>query len=176
MKVTDCEFKLRDGERWYVAQTLRHRENLANVHLAAQNFKIFLPRFRKPVRHSRKIREVISPVFPGYIFVALDVERDRWRSINGTFGVARLLSADGRPMPVPSGIVEAFILSLDEVGLLHFEFGLKLGQSVSVVAGPFAQRLGVLERLDGKGRVRVLLEIMGAAVSVAMDGTNLSAA
>jgi transcriptional antiterminator RfaH len=176
VKVTDYDFGLRDGERWYVAQTLHHRENLANVHLAAQSFKVFLPRLRKTVRHSRKVRETISPVFPGYIFVALDVERDRWRSINGTFGVARLLSAEGRPIPVPSGVVEALILSLDEVGLLHFDLGLRPGQPVSVVAGPFAQSLGVLQRLDGKGRVRVLLEIMGGAVSVAMDGANLSAA
>jgi transcription antitermination factor NusG len=135
-----------------------------------------LPRLRKTVRHSRKVRETISPVFPGYVFVALDVERARWRSINGTLGVARLLSAEGRPIPVPSGVVEAFILSLDEVGLLHFDLALRPGQSVSVVAGPFAQSLGVLQRLDGKGRVRVLLEIMGGAVSVTMDGANLSAA
>ena len=171
-----CDFELRDGERWYVAQTLHHRENLANVHLGAQSFKVFLPRFRKTVRHSRKVRETISPVFPGYIFVALDVERDRWRSINGTFGVARLLSAEGRPIPVPGGVVEAFIFCLDEVGLLRFDFGLRPGQSVCVVAGPFAENLGVLQRLDGRGRVRVLLEIMGGAVSVAMDGANLSAA
>src|SRR5271154_5448708 len=103
VNVADYDFELRDGERWHVAQTLHHRENLANVHLVAQSFKVFLPRLRKTVRHSRKVRETISPVFPGYIFVALDVERDRWRSINGTFGVARLLSAEGRPIPVPGG-------------------------------------------------------------------------
>jgi transcription antitermination factor NusG len=174
--VRDYDFELRDGERWYVAQTQHHRENLANVHLDAQSFRVFLPRFRKTVRHSRKVCETISPVFPGYIFVALDVERDRWRSINGTFGVARLLSAEGRPVPVPRGVVEAFVLRLDEVGLLRFDLGLRPGQSVSVVAGPFAQSLGVLQRLDSRGRVRVLLEIMGGAVSVAMEGGNLSAA
>jgi transcription antitermination factor NusG len=176
VKVADCDFRLRDGERWYVAQTLHHRENLAKLHLAAQSFKVFLPRFRKTVRHSRKLRDTISPVFPGYIFVALDVELDRWRSINGTFGVARLLSAEGRPIPVPIGVIEAFMLRLDEVGILHFDLGLRAGQPVSVVAGPFAQSLGVLQRLDGRGRVRVLLEIMGGAVSVIMDGANLSAA
>src|SRR5271163_3401837 len=83
----DSSFPLRDGERWFVAQTLRHREQLARLHLGAQGFRSFLPRFHKTVRHARSLREVIAPVFPGYVFVVLDLERDRWRSINGTFGV-----------------------------------------------------------------------------------------
>jgi hypothetical protein len=68
------------GERWFVAQTMYHRENLASLHLAAQNFRVFLPRFCKKVRHARKLHETIVPVFPGYVFVAFDVERDRWRA------------------------------------------------------------------------------------------------
>jgi transcription antitermination factor NusG len=175
VKVADCDFQLREGERWFVAQTLHQRQNLASLHLAAQNFTTFLPCFRKTVRHARKLRETIAPLFPGYIFVGVDVERDRWRAINGTLGVARLLAAKGCPLPVPKGVVEALIAGLDDVGLVRFDGGLKPGQPVSVVAGPFAGGLGVLERLDGRGRVRVLMKIMGGQVSVAMDGARLTA-
>lgn len=161
---------------WFVVRTLAHRENLAALHLTAQKFKIFLPRFKKTVRHARKSYETITPLFPCYIFVALDLERDRWRSINGTIGVAHLLSAEGRPISVPKGVVETLISRLDEAGLVTFQSGLRLGQWVNVVHGPFAQNLGVLQRLDGNGRARVLLEMMGAAVSVAIDSANLTAA
>ena len=173
---SNAQFGLLEGQRWFVAQTLRNRENLARFHLATQKFRVFLPQVKRTVRHARKLSETIAPVFPGYIFIALDVARDRWRSVNGTLGVARLLSAEGSPVPVPSGVVEAFITRLDEAGLVRFDAGLRPGQRVSVVAGPFAQNMGVLERLDGRGRVRVLLEIMGGAVSVAIDGANLTAA
>jgi transcription antitermination factor NusG len=81
------------------------------------------------------------------LFVVLNPERDRWRSINGTFGVARLVSAHRRPMPVPTGVVEALLANVDEV---RFDRGLKPGQTVRVVAGPFAQFLGVLQRLGEK--------------------------
>src|SRR5271163_3452008 len=121
----DSLFSLRNGERWFVAQTLSHREQLAHFHLGAQGFRRFLPRFHKTVRHARSLREVIAPVFPGYIFVVLHPERDRWRSINGTFGVARLVSAHQRPMPVPTGVVEALLASVDELGLVRFDRGLK---------------------------------------------------
>jgi transcription antitermination factor NusG len=167
---------LQGGERWFVVQTLTQREKMAGFHLEAQNFRIFMPRFRKTVRHARKLRETIAPIFPGYVFVVLDLERDRWRSINGTFGVARLLTTQSRPISVPTGVVEALIATADESGLVRFDGGLRQGQPVSVLAGPFAKSFGVLSRLDGNGRVRVLLTIMGGSVSVAMDRVDLTAA
>ena len=167
---------LRERERWFVAQTLSDREQLARFHLSAQGFRTFLPRFRKTVRHARSMREVIAPVFPGYIFVVVDPERDRWRSINGTFGVARLVSAHQRPIPFPTGVVEALLASVDELGMVRFDRGLKPGQTVRVVAGPFAQVLGVLQRLGAKGRVQVLLNIMGGEAAVMMDRADLTAA
>jgi transcription elongation factor/antiterminator RfaH len=172
----DPLFSLHEGERWFVAQTLCHREQLAHFHLGAQGFRRFLPRFRKTVRHARSLREVITPVFPGYIFIVLNPERDRWRSINGTFGVARLVSAHQRPIPVPTGVVEALLVTVDELGLVRFDRGLKPGQAVRVVAGPFAQVLGVLQRLDAKGRVQVLLNVMGRQSTVTMDQADLTAA
>jgi transcription antitermination factor NusG len=39
---------------------------------------------------------------------------------------------------------------------------------VRVLAGPFVGGLGVLERLDGKGRARVLLNIMGGQTPLMM--------
>jgi transcriptional antiterminator RfaH len=45
---------------------------------------------------------------------------------------------------------------------------LKEGQSVRVTAGPFADFIGELEHLDDKGRVSVLLEIMGGKMRVAL--------
>jgi transcription antitermination factor NusG len=127
------------------------------------------PRFHKTVCHARSLREVTARVFPGYIFVVLNLERDRWRSINGTFGVARLVSAHQRPVPVSIGVVEALLASVDELGLMRFDCGLELRQRVRVINGPFAQVLGVLQRLEAKGRVQVLLNVMGREAAVMMN-------
>jgi transcription antitermination factor NusG len=170
------DVSLQAGERWFVAQTLPQREKIAGFHLEAQGFLAFTPCFRKTVRHARKVRETIAPIFPGYVFVAFHLERDRWRSINGTIGVTRLLATQSRPNPVPSGIVEALIATIDESGLVRFDGGLRPGQPVSVMTGPFAKSFGVLTRLDGNGRVRVLMAIMGGLVSVTMDRADLTAA
>ena len=170
------DLKLQGREQWYVAQTLHHREKVAERHLREQGFRSFFPQFRRTVRHARKLREVVAPVFPGYIFVIFDTERDRWHSINGTVGVARLLTALKRPVPVPGDVVQALIAAIDVAGCVVLGADLRVGQAVRVVAGPFVGGLGVLERLDGKRRVRVLLNIMGGQTPLMIDRADLAAA
>ncbi len=155
-------------ERWYVVRTLAQRERLAVQQLDNQGYRAFLPLHLKTRRHARKVETISAPLFPRYLFTILDLTCDRWRSINGTFGVERLLMSGAKPQAVPYGLVESFISAADEDGTVHFDFHLHEGQSVKVVAGPFANLIGRLERLDDKGRVSVLLELLGGSVRVAL--------
>lgn len=161
---------------WYVVQTLHHREIAAAHHIEKQSFRVFLPTIRKTVRHARKLREVRAPLFPGYLFAGFDPDRDRWRSINGTFGVARLITAGERPVPVPQGVVEAFLANVDHEGVVRLDGGLRIGESVKVLLGPFAGSIGSLDRLDARGRVQILLQIMGAVVRIDIDRNALARA
>jgi transcriptional antiterminator RfaH len=154
------------GERWYVVHTLPHRELQAQLQLEAQGFRSFLPRQRKTVRHARKLRTVTAAFFPRYLFVALDLTRDRWRSVNGTFGVARLVTGEDYPLPVPVGLVEALIAACNADGHLQLAGSLELGQPVRVLTGPFAALIGKIGRIDGGGRVQVLLQLLGGTVPV----------
>jgi len=52
----------------------------------------------------------------------------------------------------------------------------KVGASVRLLAGPFAERLGQLDRLDGSGRVRVLLEMMGRSIPIQTKLNQIRAA
>src|SRR5687768_12928093 len=61
------------GHRWYVVFTQPNREFHAQMQLAAQGFRSFVPRYRKTVRHARKLKTVSAPFFPRYLFVALDL-------------------------------------------------------------------------------------------------------
>ena len=69
---------------------------------------------------------------------------------------------------LPEGIVETLIQNSDEANLALFSSGLTTGQSVRILSGPFANFVGQLERLDAAGRVRVLLDMMGTTVPVAV--------
>ena len=94
------------GERWYVAMTAPRKERIAEINLANQGFRAFLPRQLATRRHADKFRTALAPVFPRYLFVIVDLERARWRSVNGTIGVQRLIADAERPIAVAPGVVE----------------------------------------------------------------------
>lgn len=163
------------GERWYAVQTLARREAYALGNLSDQGYRCFLPRFEKSVRHARRVTLARRALFPGYLFVSLDLARARWRSVNGTRGVLRLVMAHETPLPVPDGVVENLVKLVDPRGLIRLDHGLKPGDRVEITRGPFAQSLGEILSLDDQGRARVLIEMMNAKVAVRLPREALGA-
>jgi transcriptional antiterminator RfaH len=171
-----AEFGPREGRRWYAVQCLSNRETGAAAHLENQDFPVFLPRRRKTRRHARRIETVLAPFFPGYLFVTLDLSRDRWRSVNGTYGVARLVMQGEAPAPVPAGVVEGLQQCCDDEGAIHWQGEIKPGQRVQIVDGALTELVGQLERLDSLGRVRVLLDILGRQTPILLPRESIVSA
>jgi transcriptional antiterminator RfaH len=122
------------------------------------------------------LRDTLQPLFPGYVFIVIDLSKQRWRSINGTFGVGSLIMGAEQPVPVPPGVVEGLVASSESRGVVRIDDGLEIGQQVRILSGPFAETLCRLAHLDDRGRVRVLLEIMGMEVAARLDRSALAPA
>lgn len=160
---------MRPAGRWYVVQTHARKEPLAAANLARQGFELHFPQICRVVHHARRVREVQRPLFPGYLFVALDLARDRWRPVQSTFGVRSIIMDGDRPRAVPIGLVESMIAGAAS----GYRDELAVGDEVRFLSGPFADRLGRLLEMDAAGRVRVLLEILGAEREVAAEAAVL---
>jgi transcription antitermination factor NusG len=167
---------LERGERWFVARVHPNRENSAQFNLDRLGFRSFVPRVRRTVRHARRVQDALRPLFPCYVFVVIDLSKHRWRSINGTFGVASLIMGAEQPMPVPPGVIEALVVSCESRGVVRLDDGLEIGQNVRILSGPFAETICRLADLDDRGRVRVLLEIMGMEVAAQLDRSAIASA
>ena len=154
--------------RWYVVHTQPSAEDRATARLETQGYHVFCPRLRKVVRHARKSTAKLAPLFPGYLFLRLDISRDRWRSVNGTRGVVRLLTQGDVPQAVPPGVIEDLQSHADVHGALDLTPPLQAGQRVRIEDGPFSDFVGTLQRLDGADRVQVLLDLLGRSVSVTL--------
>jgi transcriptional antiterminator RfaH len=152
--------------RWCVVHTQPRGEKRAEHNLRIQGYAIFAPLIWRKIRHARQFKSVEIPLFPRYIFVKLDLSRDRWRSINGTAGVSKLVTVLDRPLPLPEGLVETLMTAhaCRSQWALGDEF--QVNKPVQMSYGPFAELIGRIQRVDDRGRVHVLLEIMGRAVSV----------
>jgi transcriptional antiterminator RfaH len=162
--------------RWYVVQTRPNCESRAIFHLERQGYRIFCPRVVRTVRHARKTRRVLAPLFPNYLFTQMDVAYEPWRHVNSTCGVSRLIARGDVPQPVARGVVEALQERIAEDGAVDWKLSFKLGQQVQIAEGCFADFVGTLEHLDGSGRARVLLDLLGRSVSVTLCGEALLAA
>ena len=162
--------------RWYVVHTQPCSEDRASIRLTAQGYHVFCPRLRKTVRHARKSESKLVPLFPGYLFLKLDKARARWRAVNGTRGVIRLLAQGDIPQTVPAGIVEELKSHVDMHDALVWTPPLSIGQRVRITEGPFEDFMGTLQRLDGPDRVLVLLDLLGRSVPATLRSGALAPA
>ncbi len=164
--------------RWYVVQTQPHAESKAMGHLIRQGFAAYLPRYLKRRRHARKIETVTAPLFPRYLFVTVDMETQRWRSIHSTFGVSRLVCNGDDPAPVPPAVVAALKAREDVGGFIQLERRPRFapGERVRIVDGVFADTLGLFEGMADLERVAILLDLLGRKVRFLLDEGAIAAA
>ena len=153
---------------WCAVQTHARSEDKAAFHLRRQGYTVFLPKYLKRRKHARRIDWVPSPMFPRYLFVALDPEAGQWWSIRSTIGVSNLISFDGRPASVPFEIIDEIMARQDEKGLVktHAGCGFKKGDRVRIIDGPLNDLEGLFDGSTDEDRVTVLLNLMGREVKV----------
>ena len=163
------------SSRWYVVQTHSHTEAKASWHLQRQGFEIYLPRYLKRRRHARRTETVIAPLFPRYLFVAVDMTTQRWLPIRSTIGVTRLVCDGDRPAAVPGAVFEALKRREDTNGLiqLHDKPQFLPGDKVCILDGAFQDCLGLYEGMTDNERVTILLELLGRKVRVNLDAEML---
>ncbi len=164
--------------RWYVAHTHPHAEAKATAHLNRQGFESYFPRYLKRRRHARRIETVAAPLFPRYLFVAVDLSAQRWRSIYSTVGIARLVSNGDDPSAVPDGIVEALKSREDASGFIKLDQRppFRAGDKIRVLDGAFTSCLGLFEGMAERERVAILLDLLGRKVRVVLDADLVAAA
>ena len=164
--------------RWYVVQTQVNGEAKAAQNLLRQGYEIYLPRYLKRRRHARKVDFVAKPLFPRYMFVAIDMATQRWRAIQSTLGVSHLVCNGEEPAAVPGGVLGALKAREDERGFVRLEAkpAFAPGDRVRVLAGAFMDNAGLFDGMGDHDRVAILLDMLGRKVRVHLDVGLVAAA
>lgn len=133
-------------------------------HLVGLNgLETFAPRVPK----TRK-RNGDKPLFPGYVFTRLCMERGDWHKIAYLPGVRKLVEIGGGPCSVDDSIVEAIRLRVHR-GTFRPP-PIAPGTKIVVTAGAFADLEGIFcEELSGAERVAVLIEMMRRQVRIELS-------
>jgi len=161
------------GTNWFLAQLKPNCANIADKNLKRQGFQTFLPMEEETRQRNGKFVTALRPLFPGYIFVAFDVARGLWRTVNSTYGITRLVSFGKEPTAVPLDLITQLRLRCDAKDKLLSLNHLKPGDQVALTKGPFANFMAEVEKIAPDRRVWVLMEVMGTQTRVAVGADQL---
>jgi transcriptional antiterminator RfaH len=161
---------------WSVARLQPQRERLALQCLALRGFTVYLPRIREMrttsqvvgaagMRRRRGV-EVERPLFPGYLFIFIELQ---WYDARTAPGVLRILLNGDQPAHVPDSVIDD-IRKREVGGIVRLPKPPRLrpGDRVRVLRGPFEGHFGLYDGMAPHERIFVLLSLLGAQVRAEM--------
>ncbi len=154
---------------WYVLYTKPQKELYVYGLLTdREKLTAYLPEVWQKFRGRVQKR----PLFPRYLFVQLDLDETAASRINHIPGAIRLVSFEGKPLPLRPGVVEAL---REEVERLNAAGGLPTqafskGDLVRLRSGPLAGMEAVfVKHLAPHDRAIILLRFLGQENQVEID-------
>jgi len=158
--------------KWFVIQCKANQQQRAETNLCNQGFEIFSPNIpvERIVRRKRVIRE--EAMFPGYIFIRLDLDLGDWRALNNTRGVGKIVSFNGFPSSVSDDLINELQQQFDTPKKTAALFN--TGDNVQVTVGCFKDIEAIVKAVTPDERVIVLLNILHRPQTLAFHVTQLA--
>ena len=151
---------------WYVIHTKPGDEDRVRINLHNQEIETFSPFLETYQYCNGKMIPKIKPLFPNYLFARLNLELHYYK-VKWTRGVNRILGSGKEPVPISSKVIQTIKERSGKGNLVKLEDELKDGDRVQINSGPFKSLRGVFQKMmSSKGRVRILLSLIGVDVPV----------
>jgi transcriptional antiterminator RfaH len=149
---------------WAAAQLQPQRDGLALHFLAQAGFQTDAPRLRdRRPAHGRVV--VRTPLlFPGYLFVLIELE---WHTARWAPGVVRIVMDGAAPARVPDRIIGE-IRARETGGLIELPSKFQHGDRVRILRGPFREQLALYQEQTAHERVAVLLSLFNSKQRVTL--------
>ena len=152
---------------WYAVRVRSNREAVVSLHLRERGLEEFTPSYRVERQWSDRVKLIDHPLFPGYVFCRLNVN-DRMPVLTVP-GVVSLVGIGKQPVSIPEAEVERVRTMIRSgVPVMPWPF-LKEGDPVLIERGPLAGLEGVLQKLKGKTRIVVSINLLQRSVSAEID-------
>ncbi|OLB76387.1 MAG: hypothetical protein AUI16_08870 [Alphaproteobacteria bacterium 13_2_20CM_2_64_7] len=137
---------------------------------AVNGFEVYSPRIKAP----RARREVgTRPLFPGYCFILIV---SQWWAARWSPGVIRIVLDGAVPARVPDQVIDE-IRRREVRGVVELPKapGMRVGDRVRVLGGPFQGHFGLYAGMRPHERIDVLLQLLGGACRVTLAKSDIAA-
>ena len=163
-----------NSKSWIVARNKPNQDKIALINLERQNFEFFQPKFKTMSRIRNNFKEIIKPVFPGYIFIAINLEERNWHKINNTRGISSILLFGNEIPLIHYKLIEELKHRISLDNILEPANPFEVGMNTEITIGPFAQLIGKIDEIDTDQRIWILLDILGTQPRVSINKLNLT--
>ena len=157
----------KEQRHWYAIYTRPRFERKVFEDLETKQIKALLPVRAVNKVWSDRVKRVIEPLFPSYVFTYSNC-KERYRSLESP-GVVRMVAFCGQPIRIPDEQIDA-IATLMRLGYNPEPCQyLRAGDRVEVTSGPLTGILGYYLQDRGKTRIVVTVDAIQQAMAVEVE-------
>lgn len=157
---------------WAVLNTHPHREQVVLQHLERQDFIAYCPMIRRRCSHARRVSDVLRPMFPGYVFVKVGLQR--WRPLSSTIGVRSVVCCGDGPALIDDGFVQSLRAREIDGVISKPEAPFQVGQQVKLAGGAFDGLVATIIDMHERDRLTVLMDLLNRPVKVRIEETQIA--
>ncbi len=162
---------------WYVLHVFSGYENkvktaidhrIKELNLGNVVHKVLIPEEEVIEVKNNKRVERTKKMFPGYVFINMEVNDNAWAAIRRINGVARFVGSD-MPESVPENEVMRVLRQTGEK-VKKIEIDYEINEVVKVISGPFRGYVGEIKDINPeRGKVKVMILIFGRETPMELD-------
>ena len=167
-----------DNCHWYVVHSYSGYENkvkrnldqrIETMGMQDRIFRVVVPTEEEVEIRDGQRKTSRKRVFPGYILVQMIIDEESWYVVRNTPGVTGFVGSGTEPTSLTPEEVEN-ILSRMEAEQPRIKVSFRIGETVRITEGPFAEFMAVVDEIYAdRGKVRVLVSFFGRETPVEMD-------
>jgi len=166
---------------WYVVNTYSGHESKVKEKLEAKIesmdmqdhiFRVVIPETTEVEVKDGVKKEKTKKMFPGYILVEMIMSDEAWYIVRNTPGVTGFIGSSGKgakPTPLLPQEIDRILVNMG-MSRVNVEDDLKVGDSVSIVDGPFKGMIGRVDNVDTENnRLNIIIDLFGQETSVDVE-------
>lgn len=165
---------------WYVVHTFSNQENkvkasiektIETFNLRDKIFSVVVPTREVTEYKKGEKKTVRRKIFPGYVFIEMNMSSDSWYFVRKTYGVAGFVGAEAKPEPLKKHEVDRLLNGGNaKAHETYMKTTWKKGMSIQVLTGPFADFIGkILDVHPERGKLKVLLSLFDRETPVELS-------
>ncbi len=125
------------------------------------------------VKDGRK-RTVRRKIYPGYVFVEMEVNDRSWYVVRNTPGVTGFVGSATKPVPLEPQEVRRILKSQGIEKEVRPQISVEIGEQVRIISGPFDNFYATITEINNKkGTLKGLIDMFGRETSVEVDYSQI---